>query len=113
MKRRQAATKMVEVLFVGLLILSLSACSDMQTTKKPDKGTVLLQLSIDEKGQVQNIEVLESEPPGYFEESAVKAFREAKFSPATKGGVPVKSSVKIRVKYDSNGSMQSETPLLD
>lgn len=63
-------------------------------------GSVDLVLYIDEAGQIRDITVERAEPPGFFEESAIKAFRTARFSPAIKDGRPVKSRKNIRVSFD-------------
>jgi protein TonB len=73
----------------------------------PDKGAeqgveghVVLLLLIDEAGAVKDAAVVEANPEGVFEESALAAFREAHFAPAQKNGRAVKSRVLIRVSYE-------------
>ena len=75
----------------------------------PDKGAeqgveghVVLLLLIDEAGVVKEPSVVEASPEGVFEESALSAFREARFAPAQKNGRAVKSRVLIRVSYELN-----------
>lgn len=63
-------------------------------------GSVVLLLLLDEGGQVKDISVEEAEPPGYFEASALKAFRHARFAPAQRGGKVVKSRIRIKVSYE-------------
>jgi protein TonB len=63
-------------------------------------GSVVLQLKIDEFGVVREIEVLESSPPGVFDQSSVEAFRAADFHPAQRGGRAVRALVRIRVTYE-------------
>jgi periplasmic protein TonB len=63
-------------------------------------GTVILKLLLDEYGHVEQADVVEAKPPGYFEQSAMEAFRYGKFSPAYKDGRPVRSLVLIRVNFD-------------
>lgn len=63
-------------------------------------GAVDLVLYIDEAGQIRDITVERAEPPGFFEEAAIKAFRTARFSPALKNGRAVKSRKNIRVSFD-------------
>ena len=63
------------------------------------EGEVTLLLLIDESGVVRDVSVVEARPEGYFEESAVSAFRNARFSPARKNGRDVKSRALIRVQY--------------
>lgn len=68
-------------------------------------GTVRLRLKLEESGQVSEIEVMEANPPGFFDESARAAFRNARFSPAQKNGRPVRALVIIEVKYDYEGRL--------
>jgi len=65
-------------------------------------GKVVLLLLIDETGVVKEVSVVEADPEGIFEESALAAFREARFAPAQKNGRAVKSRVLIRVTYELN-----------
>lgn len=64
------------------------------------EGSVVVLLLIDEAGGVKEVTVAEAEPEGYFEESALSAFRNARFVPAQKNGRAVKSRVLIRVTYE-------------
>ncbi|BAN36340.1 hypothetical protein SCD_n02538 [Sulfuricella denitrificans skB26] len=66
------------------------------------EGYVVLLLLIDESGAVKEAEVMEANPEGIFEESALSSFREARFAPAQKNGRAVKSRVLIRVSYELN-----------
>lgn len=66
------------------------------------EGKVVLLLLIDEAGVVKEATVAEANPEGIFEESALAAFREARFAPAQKNGRAVKSRVLIRVSYELN-----------
>ena len=53
------------------------------------EGVVVVQVEIDEKGNVTNAKDLCYGPP-YLSESSVKAAFQARFSPTTVSGVPVK-----------------------
>jgi protein TonB len=44
--------------------------------------------------------VEEANPPGLFDQSALDAFRNARFTPAQRHGRAVKSLVRIKVNYD-------------
>ena len=70
--------------------------------EKGVEGNVVLLLLIDEAGAVKEATVMEANPEGIFEESALAAFREARFAPAQKNGRAVKSRVLIRVSYELN-----------
>jgi protein TonB len=66
-------------------------------------GKVVLQLKLEADGRVSDVDVVNAAPPGSFEDSAVKAFREARFAPAQKNGRPVRALVLIEVVYDWEG----------
>lgn len=63
-------------------------------------GEVTLLLMIDEAGKVRDLAVVDAKPQGYFEESALNAFRNTRWAPAQKDGRIVKSRVLIRVRYE-------------
>lgn len=63
------------------------------------EGYVDIRIFIDEAGFVRDIKVEAAEPPGFFEEAAVSAFRTAKFDPAYKDNRPVKSQKTIRISF--------------
>lgn len=66
-------------------------------------GKLRLQLKLQADGRVSDVEVLSASPPGVFDESALQAFREARFSPAQKNGRPVRALVQVEVVYDWAG----------
>jgi len=66
-------------------------------------GTVRLQLKLEADGRVSDIEIVSATPPDVFNESAIKAFRDALFAPAQKHGRPVRARVLIEVVYDWEG----------
>ncbi len=66
-------------------------------------GKLRLLLKLQADGRVSDIEVLSATPPGVFDESALQAFRDARFSPAQKNGRPVRALVQIEVVYDWAG----------
>lgn len=66
-------------------------------------GTLRLQLKLEADGRVSDIEVVSANPPDVFNESAIKAFRDARFVPAQKNGRPVRARLVINVVYDWEG----------
>lgn len=67
--------------------------------KNKKEGTVLLQLTIDENGNLVDIEILED--PGWeFVESAVNAVKKTKFLPAKLNDEPIVSKALLRVRYE-------------
>jgi len=66
-------------------------------------GTVRLQLKIEADGRVSDVEIVHADPPELFNESAIRAFRDARFAPAQRSGRPVRAQVLIEVVYDWEG----------
>jgi len=62
-------------------------------------GEVSVLLKIDEFGAVQEITVVKADPAGYFEDSAARAFKAARFSPAQRDGQPVRSQVVVKMRF--------------
>jgi protein TonB len=69
-------------------------------TRRGVSGSVTLNLKLDETGAVQEVSVSDATPPGVFDQSALDAFKQARFAPAQKDGRAVKSLVLIKVKYE-------------
>ena len=57
---------------------------------------------VDEQGMIRQVEVVEAQPPGYFEQSALRSASAWRFSAAKKNGVPVAVRVvqKLTFKLD-------------
>ncbi len=62
------------------------------------QGTVLLRLTIDEKGKLLGVEVLK-DPGCGFAESAIEAVKKSRFSPARRNGRPVPSRVTLPIRF--------------
>jgi len=65
------------------------------------EGRIVLRVLINEHGAVDRVIVEDAGSlPSSFEDSAATAFLAARFQPALKGGVPVKSQILIEVRFD-------------
>lgn len=64
-------------------------------------GRVVVRLYIGADGEVEKVDVVAAEPPGYFEDATVRAFLAARFSPGMKHGRPVKVQMTLEVNFDS------------
>lgn len=73
----------------------------------PDGGKVALRLWIGENGSVENILVVRTNVPVIMTETAVTAFRAARFLPGEINGQPVKSQLAIEVAYEANAQTMS------
>jgi protein TonB len=71
-------------------------------------GKVRLQLELEADGRISDLDVVSGSPPGVFEASAIRAFREARFAPAQKNGRPVRARVLIEVLYDWEGRARNQ-----
>lgn len=63
-------------------------------------GHVTLQLQIDARGQVTHAEVTAAEPPGVFDDAALRAVRAWQFQPALYQGAPVAIRVEQTLRFD-------------
>ena len=63
------------------------------------EGKVVLSFIITTKGTVRNARVVESSPPGVFEESALKAAEKYRFSPGRKDGKPVEACTRMPIVF--------------
>jgi periplasmic protein TonB len=63
------------------------------------RGRVMLELRVSATGNVEKIRVVEAQPPGRFEASAVRAFSAARFTPGLRKGKPVPSLLRFEVTF--------------
>lgn len=64
------------------------------------EGSVVVALHIDEAGEVREVEILESNPPGVFDAAVLAAYGQARFTPAARGGQPVRYLGRYRVLFE-------------
>lgn len=62
------------------------------------EGRVVLRLTLNERGDLLNIEILESAPYG-FTESAVEAVKKSKFAPAQRDGKPIACRAILPIRF--------------
>lgn len=70
-------------------------------------GKILLRLSIDSRGEVSSLSIVESSMPADLERQVTEAFQRAIFRPGEIHGVPVASSVDFMVEIGSNSDQQA------
>lgn len=63
-------------------------------------GLVMLKVYISASGRIDSVDIVETRPPGVFEEAALKALLATSFTPARKNGRDVKSQKLIEIKFD-------------
>lgn len=62
-------------------------------------GVVTLKFLVDAEGRVHHPSVIEANPPGYFEESALTAIARWRFAPALRQGRPVPTWLILPVRF--------------
>ena len=65
-------------------------------------GFVVLSYNIQTNGKVSDIQVVESEPAGVFDDSARDAVRRWVYEPRKENGVAVASPAKARLVFDGS-----------
>jgi len=63
-------------------------------------GFVVVSFTISEKGRVSDVNVVESTPPGVFDDAAQTAVRKWVYEPRKENGVAVTSQSKARLVFD-------------
>ncbi len=66
------------------------------------EGHVVLKIKVSERGDVEQVRVVESEPKGVFDRVAVRAIHDWTFAPAQYQGMPVAVSVSQRIPFRLN-----------
>lgn len=64
------------------------------------EGTVEVRFLVDKKGRVSQVSLIQAEPEGVFEESALKAVRKWRFEPGKKDGQPVATWVQVPIRFE-------------
>lgn len=70
-----------------------------EATREGKSGKVVVSFIVDAKGEVSNIQILESSDR-IFDDAATKFVRETKFRPGRKDGISVVSRVNWPIKFD-------------
>ena len=65
------------------------------------KGFVVVRFEIGESGRVDDVAVIESTPPGVFDDAATTAVRKWIYEPRKENGVAVSSQAKARLVFDA------------
>ncbi len=73
------------------------------------EGKVILQIVIDEQGNVLTADVVFAQPSGIFEEVAIKAIMQWKFKPAKQRDKPI----KVRMAWPMEFSLKERIPPVD
>lgn len=72
-----------------------------RNTPAKTKGYVVVRFSIGLNGRVSNLEVVESEPQGMFDDAAQNAVRKWLYEPRKENGVAVESTARARLIFEA------------
>ena len=70
-----------------------------EALKEGKSGSVIVKLSVDEKGKVISAIIKESSPPRIFDAAAIQAVLKWKFKPRLIDGVPVKQAGLVTIEF--------------
>lgn len=74
----------------------------MEARQRNISGFVILKILVSTNGGVENVEVEESEPRGYFDQAAMKSVKAWKFEPAMIKGQIVAAWTSQKIKFELN-----------
>ncbi len=68
--------------------------------RREKEGWMKIRLLLDEKRTNKKVDVIESEPPGVFDNSVIRSASSWRFTPGTVNGVPVKTLVETKMRFE-------------
>lgn len=63
------------------------------------EGTTRVRLTLDARGRVAAVAVVQSDPVGVFEDAALAAARALRYAPALRAGAPVGATVEVELEW--------------
>lgn len=67
------------------------------------EGWVLVEFFVEVDGSVDEVVVLDSDPPGVFEDATIRAVKRWRYEAATVDGVPIRKATQVVLTYDLEG----------
>lgn len=72
----------------------------LRARRRGIQGWVNVAFVVDQTGKVDEITILEAEPPGLFEKSVVQCIRSWRFKPGTVEGMPVRAKAETTIRFE-------------
>ena len=63
-------------------------------------GSVVVEYTVDARGETRDIHVVEATPPGVFDQAAINAVRHWRYTPVLVNGSPVEVPTRTRVRFE-------------
>lgn len=101
-------------LLSAVLLLSITAgCSTRAgSASSAAGGYVVVQFCITKTGAVDNARVMESSPPGKFDDTALQLVRQWHFRPVMFVGVPTRyCGIREKLSFDASGQLDQRSNL--
>ena len=71
----------------------------MRAQRRMIEGFVTVEFLVTTTGQVEQIKIIEAEPPGVFEKNVIESVSKWRFKPGTVQGIPVVTRVSNIIRY--------------
>lgn len=81
-------------------LVSLVEVEAVTDVRPAQPGRLLARVLIGERGSVDRVLIDESDLPAPFEQAAIDAFLQARYTPGQVDGRPVRSQLRIEVSYE-------------
>lgn len=86
-----------------LMVLSrIPPIYPLHAKRQGTEGWVRVRFIVTKKGQVDNITVIESKPPGVFDSNVINCVAGWRFRPPTVEGIPVKTAAETTIRFKLN-----------
>lgn len=82
------------------LVRKVNPTYPFQAKRRGVEGKVIVRFLVDNQGRVSEFSVVQAEPEGVFEESALRAVRKWRFEPGEKDGKPVDTWVQVPIRFE-------------
>jgi len=102
--------KLAEVDEPPRILRAVNPLYPYEAAKEKVEGRVVVQFVVTKEGTVAEPIVIESDPPGVFDKSALDAVYQYIFKPGIKDGQPVDCIVKLPMGYELGPEQETSNP---
>lgn len=72
----------------------------MSAKRRNIEGWVNVRFVVNEEGEVENVSILEEQPPGVFDRAVIDCVSAWRFRPGTIGGIPVRTVAETTIRFE-------------
>lgn|GEM_PF-855961 len=81
------------------LVKSVQPVYPRRAEQQSTEGWVDLEFTVDERGRVKDVQVMQGEPPGLFEEAARSAIAQWRYKPVQLAGKAITQRARVRIRF--------------